>query len=210
MNNIFWGSFTYGQSDDQANKLPIITVISPKEGKINQTVDINTSISDPDGNITSIIWNQESEFPTVKMNISQDKQSMSFIPTQDVTYVFSVEAIDNNGSSTLEPVLVNISSGSNSIFTQNMTNETIYNFNMTDIATSNMSDRAKILLEAAIKSLEKGDKERALTLLSAARQFLSGTSAQAKMHLEEGMKARSAGDLNNAIMHLRLAHKNLG
>lgn len=99
-----------GQSDGQVNKPPVITVTSPLVGEIGQTVIINASVSDPDGNITSIIWNQEDEFPTMKMNISQDKQSMSFIPTQNVTHVFSVEGIDNNGSATLESVQVNIGS----------------------------------------------------------------------------------------------------
>jgi dethiobiotin synthetase len=99
----------YGQSDAQVNKPPVILVTSPVAGKINQTVIINASISDPDGNITSIIWNQEDESrPAMKMNISPDKQSMSFIPTQSITHVFSVEAIDNNGSTTLESVEVNI------------------------------------------------------------------------------------------------------
>lgn len=99
-----------GQSDGQVNKPPVITVTSPLVGEIGQTVIINASVSDPDGNITSIIWNQEDEFPTMKMNISQDKQSMSFIPTQNVTHVFSIEGIDNNGSATLESVQVNIGS----------------------------------------------------------------------------------------------------
>lgn len=101
-------TWSFGQSDVQVNKPPKITVISPIEGEINQTVIINASISDPDGNITSIIWNQEDESGPVNMNISQDKQSMSFIPTKNVTYVFSVEGIDNNGSATLESVQVNI------------------------------------------------------------------------------------------------------
>lgn len=101
---------TFGQSDGQVNKPPVITVTTPLVGEIGQTVIINASVSDPDGNITSIIWNQEDEFPTVKMNISQDKQSMSFIPTQNVTHVFSVEGIDNNGSATLESAKVNIGS----------------------------------------------------------------------------------------------------
>ena len=100
----------FGQLDVQVNEPPKIAVISPIEGEINQTVIINASISDPDGNITSIIWNQEDESGTVIMNISQDKQSMSFVPTQNVTYVFSVEGIDNNGSATLESVQVNIGS----------------------------------------------------------------------------------------------------
>ena len=103
-------TWSFGQLDVQVNEPPKIAVISPIEGEINQTVIINASISDSDGNITSIIWNQEDESGTVIMNISQDKQSMSFVPTQNVTYVFSVEGIDNNGSATLESVQVNIGS----------------------------------------------------------------------------------------------------
>ena len=99
---------TFGQSDALANKPPAILVSSPIKGEINQAVTINTSISDPDGNITSIIWNQEDEFPPVNMNISLDKQSMSFIPKQNVTYVFSIEAVDNKGSTTLKSALVNV------------------------------------------------------------------------------------------------------
>lgn len=99
---------TFGQSDALANKPPAIVVSSPIKGEINQAVTINTSISDPDGNITSIIWNQEDEFPPVNMNISLDKQSMSFIPKQNVTYVFSIEAVDNNGSTTLKSAQVNV------------------------------------------------------------------------------------------------------
>jgi hypothetical protein len=99
---------TFGQSDATANKPPAILVSSPIKGEINQAVTINTSISDPDGNITSIIWNQEDEFPPVNMNISLDKQSMSFIPKQNVTYVFSIEAVDNNGSTTLKSAQVNV------------------------------------------------------------------------------------------------------
>jgi len=99
---------TFGQSDAPANKPPAILVASPIKGEINQPVTINASISDPEGNITSIIWNQEDEFPPVNMNISLDKQSMSFIPKQNVTYVFSIEAVDNNGSTTLKSAQVNV------------------------------------------------------------------------------------------------------
>lgn len=99
---------SFAQIDVQVNEPPVISVTSPIAGEINQTVIINASISDPDGSITSIIWNQEDESGTVNMNISHDKQSMSFIPTRNVTYVFSVEGIDNNGSATLESVQVNI------------------------------------------------------------------------------------------------------
>jgi hypothetical protein len=101
-------TWSFGQLDVQVNEPPMINVVSPIEGEINQTVIINASISDPDGNITSIIWNQEDESDPVNMNISQDKQSMSFVPTQNVTYVFSVEGIDNNGSATLESAQVKV------------------------------------------------------------------------------------------------------
>ena len=36
-------------------------------------------------------------FRILKINISQDKQWMSFIHTQNVTYAFNIEGIDNNG-----------------------------------------------------------------------------------------------------------------
>jgi len=90
------------------NKPPVIAVTSPIKGEINRTVNINASVSDPDGNITSITWNQEDEFPPVNMSISHDKQAMSFIPTQNVTYVFTIEAIDNSGSTTSTSVQVNV------------------------------------------------------------------------------------------------------
>ena len=99
---------SFAQLDVQLNEPPVISFTSPIAGEINQTVIINASISDPDGNITSIIWNQEDESGTVNMNISHDKQSMTFIPTRNVTYVFSEEGIDNNRSATLESVQVNI------------------------------------------------------------------------------------------------------
>ncbi len=99
---------TFGQSNVPINKPPIIVVSSPIGGESNQTVIINASISDADGNVTSIIWNQEDEFPTVNMNISKDKRSMSFVPMQNVTHVFSIEGIDNNGSATLKSVVVNV------------------------------------------------------------------------------------------------------
>ena len=90
------------------NKPPVVAVTSPIKGEINRTVNINASVSDPGGNITSITWNQEDEFPPVNMSISNDKQAMSFIPTQNVTYVFTIEAIDNSGSTTSNSVQVNV------------------------------------------------------------------------------------------------------
>ena len=101
-------TITLGQLDTAENKPPVIVVPSSINAEINQAVVINTSISDPDGNITSVIWNQEHEFGPVNMNIADDKRSMSFIPVNNVTYVFSVEAIDNNGLTALESVRVNV------------------------------------------------------------------------------------------------------
>ena len=90
------------------NKPPVVAVTSPIKGEINRTVNINASVSDPGGNITSITWNQEDEFPPVNMSISHDKQTMSFIPKQNVTYVFTIEAIDNSGYTTSSSVEVNV------------------------------------------------------------------------------------------------------
>ena len=44
---------SFAQLDVQLNEPPVISVTSPIAGEINQTVIINVSISDPDGNITS-------------------------------------------------------------------------------------------------------------------------------------------------------------
>lgn len=53
---------TLGQLNTPENKPPDIRVPSPISAEINRTVVIHASISDPDGNVTSIIWNQEHEF----------------------------------------------------------------------------------------------------------------------------------------------------
>lgn len=101
-------NLTLGQLVTPEQLPPVIVVTSHIKAEINQTVIINASISDTDGNITSIIWNQEHDFGPLDLNISDDKRSMSFIPVQNVTYVFSVEAIDNNGLTSLESVRVNV------------------------------------------------------------------------------------------------------
>jgi outer membrane protein assembly factor BamD (BamD/ComL family) len=87
----------------------------------------------------------------------------------------------------------------------NMTNATM-NGNMT--ATSGGS--AKTLLEDGIKALQSGDKEGAMTQLTAAQQAMSGSSQDAIMHFEEGMKALESGDTDGAIMHLKVADQLLG
>ncbi len=87
----------------------------------------------------------------------------------------------------------------------NMTNTTMGG-NMT--ATSGGS--AKMHLEEGIKALQSGDKEGAMTQLTAAQQAMSGSSPDAIKHFEEGMKALESGDSNGAIMHLQIAEQSLG
>ena len=69
---------------------------------------------------------------------------------------------------------------------------------------------AKMQLEGGIKALQSGDKEGAMTQLTAAQQAMSGSSLDAIMHFEEGMKALESGDTDGAIMHLKVADQFLG
>ena len=98
----------------------------------------------------------------------------------------------------------------NSVFGQNITNQTTVRTNTTIMTTSDSSSSAKLHLEEAIKALEKGDEQRASTRLTAAEQAISGASAQAKERYEEGMKALMAGDSSGALMHLKAARDALG
>ena len=85
------------------NQPPIIVVTSPITGVINQTIIINASVTDPDGNITNIIWNQESG---QAVNFTSNSSVLVFTPIANDTYVFSIDAQDNNGTSTLGKVKV--------------------------------------------------------------------------------------------------------
>ena len=93
----------------------------------------------------------------------------------------------------------------NESINDNLTNATASG-NMT--ATSGGS--AKSLLEDGIKSLEGGDKEGAMTQLTAREQAMQGSSPDSIMHFKEGMKALESGDSNGAIMHLKVADQFLG
>ena len=99
----------------------------------------------------------------------------------------------------------------NASMTDNMTTGT----NMTNSAASgNMTatsgGSAKTHLEDGIKALESGDKEGAMTQLTAEQQAIQGSSPDAIMHFKEGMKALEGGDSNGAIMHLKIADQYLG
>jgi hypothetical protein len=79
--------------------------------------------------------------------------------------------------------------------------------NMTtgNVTMSNTSgSTAKMHLAEGIKALQSGDKEGAMTQLTAAQQAMSG-SPEAIKHFEEGMKALSGGDSDSAIIHLQVA-----
>jgi exonuclease VII small subunit len=99
-------------------------------------------------------------------------------------------------------VAQNTSMNSNLTTGTNMTN-TSMSGNMT--ATS-----AKMQLEEGIKALQSGDKEAAMTQLTAAQQAMSGSSPEAIKHFEEGIKALESGDSKGAIMHLQFADQALG
>ena len=102
-------------------------------------------------------------------------------------------------------VAQNASMNGNMTTGTNMTNTTMSG-NMT--ATSGTS--AKTQLEDGIKALQSGDKEAAMTQLTAAQQAISGSSPEAIKHFEEGMKALESGDSKGAIMHLQFADQALG
>ena len=68
----------------------------------------------------------------------------------------------------------------------------------------------KMQIEGGIKALQSGDKEGAMTQLTAAQQAMSGSSPESIKHFEEGMKALESGDSKGAIMHLQFADQALG
>jgi len=107
---------------------------------------------------------------------------------------------------------INAQNASNMTAGANMTNATS-GTNMTagNATSSNTSTRtAKMHLEEGLKALKAGDKDSAITHLSAAQAAMSGASSNAMMHFEEGRKAVQAGDTNGAITHLTAANQALG
>jgi hypothetical protein len=106
----------------------------------------------------------------------------------------------------------NVSTGGNMSAGTNVTNATAGG-NMTGgnaTTSSSSASTFKMHLEEGIKALQNGDKQGAMTHLSAAQQAMSGVSAEAIKHFEEGMKALSGGDIKGAIMHLQFADQALG
>ena len=106
--------------------------------------------------------------------------------------------------------------GLHTVSAQNATNMTA-GTNMTNATSggnatsSNTStSTAKMHLEEGLKALKAGDKDSAMTHLSAAQAAMSGASSNAMMHFQEGMKALQAGDTNGAITHLTAADQSLG
>ena len=94
------------------NILPTVNVTSPINCTINQNCILTATIDDSDGNITQAIWNQESgtqvDFTSsVDHGTTPDTYTATFKPIVNETYVFSIEAQDNNGSSVLKSITVN-------------------------------------------------------------------------------------------------------
>ena len=128
------------------------------------------------------------------------KQIVLFLPL--VAAMVSVVGI--HGFGLLESAVAqNASTSSNMTAGTNMTagNATMAN-------TSGAS--VKMQIEGGIKALQSGDKEGAMTQLTAAQQAMSGSSPDAIKHFTEGMKALENGDSNGAIMHLKVADQLLG
>ncbi|MGB0004437.1 MAG: hypothetical protein WBP74_07250 [Nitrososphaeraceae archaeon] len=90
----------------------------------------------------------------------------------------------------------------------NMTTGT--NMTNTTMSGSMTATSAKTQLEDGIKALQSGNKEAAMTQLTAAQQAMSGSSPESIKHFEEGMKALESGDSKGAIMHLQFADQALG
>lgn len=102
-------------------------------------------------------------------------------------------------------VAQNASMNGNMTTGTNMTNTT-----MSGNITATSGTSAKMQLEDGIKALQNGNKEAAMTQLTAAQQAMSGSSPEAIKHFEEGMKALESGDSKGAIMHLQFADQALG
>lgn len=79
------------------NEAPIVELNFPTIGEINQTIIILATISDTDGNITSVDWDQKSG---PKVNFTSDNSSLTFIPIENATYKFEVIATDDDGATT--------------------------------------------------------------------------------------------------------------
>lgn len=90
------------------NQPPVLKVDSPIKCLIDQdcTATIN-EVKDNDGNITAILWNQESG-PSVNFTVGEGSLSATFHPVINGTYVFSVAAQDNNGSTTAKSIKANV------------------------------------------------------------------------------------------------------
>lgn len=105
-----------------------------------------------------------------------------------------------------------ILTGSNTVFAQNNGNQTssgVYSTNLTKATILNSTGIAKLHLEEAIKALESANKQEASTRLTAALQGVAQASNEVKLQFNEGMKAFTAGNINDTLIHLRAAIKEL-
>lgn len=89
------------------NKNPIIEVDDLIQQKTGETFTINTKISDPDGQIKEIIW-QQIEGEPLQMSISEDKKSVTITSTVKGDYVITVQAIDDKDKDTIVAIKIKI------------------------------------------------------------------------------------------------------
>jgi K319-like protein/thrombospondin type 3 repeat protein/calcineurin-like phosphoesterase family protein len=85
------------------NEAPIIGDIPDRTAEVNDTVHIEVLITDIDGNITSVDWDQKSG---PKVNVTTTNSSLEFIPLENATYKFVVIATDDDGATTEEEAKV--------------------------------------------------------------------------------------------------------
>lgn len=83
------------------NRPPAINLIVNTNGKINEKITINASITDPDHNLKDVHWTQINETPKADFVVSEDKQTITFTPDELGTYNFEVTATDSEGLSTV-------------------------------------------------------------------------------------------------------------
>ena len=104
------GGYTVFQQDitfGGVNKPPVVSIQPISNVTVNQTVLINATISDPDGTITTTIWDQKTG---PKSNFTQVGEDIYFTPLFNGSYLFTVEAQDNDNAITQTGYLINVQS----------------------------------------------------------------------------------------------------
>jgi hypothetical protein len=105
-----------------------------------------------------------------------------------------------------------ILTGANTAFAQNTANHPLASINsssITKLTVLNSTGIAKLHLEEAIKALENRSRQAASTRLTAALQGVAQAPNETKMHFNEAIKSFSTGNINDTLLHLKVARENL-